>query len=47
MMLVEEGSIWINLDDNEMHYLKVLCDEIFGRGTSWLTFFGKSELRPI
>ncbi|MBI3793663.1 MAG: site-specific DNA-methyltransferase [Nitrospinae bacterium] len=27
----EQGSIWINLDDNEAHYLKVLCDEIFGR----------------
>ncbi len=25
------GSIWISLDDNEAHYLKVLCDEIFGR----------------
>ena len=25
------GSIWINLDDNEAHYCKVICDEIFGR----------------
>ena len=24
-------SIWITIDDNEGHYLKVLCDEIFGR----------------
>jgi adenine-specific DNA-methyltransferase len=23
--------MWINLDDNEAHYCKVLCDEIFGR----------------
>ena len=30
-LLHEEGSIWINLDDNEAHYCKVLCDEIFGR----------------
>ena len=22
---------WIMIDDNEAHYLKVLCDEIFGR----------------
>jgi adenine-specific DNA-methyltransferase len=25
------GSIWINIDDIEGHYLKVLCDEVFGR----------------
>ena len=30
-LLSEEGSIWINLDDNEAHYAKVLMDEIFGR----------------
>jgi len=30
-LLSAEGSIWINLDDNEAHYLKVLCDELFGR----------------
>lgn len=30
-LLREDGSIWINIDDNESHYLKVLCDEIFGR----------------
>lgn len=29
--LSEEGSIWINIDDNEGHYLKVVMDEIFGR----------------
>ncbi|MGL4666687.1 MAG: site-specific DNA-methyltransferase [Saezia sp.] len=27
----EDGSIWITLDDNEMHYCKIICDEIFGR----------------
>jgi len=29
--LSEEGSIWISIDDDEVHYLKVICDEIFGR----------------
>lgn len=29
--LSEEGSIWISIDDDEGHYLKVLCDEVFGR----------------
>ena len=30
-LLREDGSIWISIDDDESHYLKVLCDEIFGR----------------
>lgn len=30
-LLAEDGAIWITLDDNEVHYLKVLCDEVFGR----------------
>ena len=30
-LLSENGSIWISIDDNEAHYLKVLMDEIFGR----------------
>lgn len=30
-LLAEDGSIWISIDDDEQAYLKVLCDEIFGR----------------
>lgn len=30
-LLAPEGSIWIQIDDDEQAYLKVLCDEIFGR----------------
>jgi adenine-specific DNA-methyltransferase len=30
-LLKSDGSIWISVDDNEAHYLKVMCDEIFGR----------------
>jgi adenine-specific DNA-methyltransferase len=30
-LLSEEGTLWITIDDNEVHYLKVLCDEVFGR----------------
>ncbi|EHH1246180.1 site-specific DNA-methyltransferase [Vibrio parahaemolyticus] len=30
-LLSDDGSIWITIDDNEAHYLKVICDEIFGR----------------
>jgi adenine-specific DNA-methyltransferase len=32
-LLAEDGTLWITIDDNEAHYLKVLCDEIFGRGS--------------
>ena len=31
-LLSEDGSIWVTIDDNEAHYLKVLMDEVFGRG---------------
>lgn len=30
-LLREDGTLWICIDDDESHYLKVLCDEIFGR----------------
>lgn len=30
-LLKDNGSLWISIDDGEMHYLKVLCDEVFGR----------------
>lgn len=30
-LLADDGSLWITIDDNEAHYLKVMCDEIFGR----------------
>ena len=30
-LLTEDGSVWISIDDREMHYLKVAMDEIWGR----------------
>jgi adenine-specific DNA-methyltransferase len=30
-LLTDDGSLWVTLDDNEAHYFKVMCDEIFGR----------------
>ena len=30
-LLAEDASIWVTIDDNEAHYLKVVLDEIFGR----------------
>jgi adenine-specific DNA-methyltransferase len=29
-LLSHDGSLWISIDDNEAHYLKILCDEVFG-----------------
>ncbi len=31
ILLRDDGSIWISIDATESHYLKVICDEIFGR----------------
>jgi adenine-specific DNA-methyltransferase len=30
-LLAEDGSLWVTIDDNEAHYLKVMLDEIFIR----------------
>jgi adenine-specific DNA-methyltransferase len=40
-LLSEDGSIWITIDDNECHYLKVMCDEVFGRNNYVHHVFGK------
>ena len=30
-LLRKDGTIWVTLDDNETHYFKVMCDEVFNR----------------
>lgn len=30
-LLRKDGSVWISIDDSEMHYLKVMADGVFGR----------------
>jgi adenine-specific DNA-methyltransferase len=30
-LLSDDGSLWVVLNDEEAHYFKVLCDELFGR----------------
>ncbi|MFP5109617.1 DNA methyltransferase [Neobacillus sp. C211] len=42
-LLSDDGSIWINIDDKEGHYLKVLCDEIFGRNNFISTIVWRSS----
>ena len=31
-LLADDGSIWVSIDDSEAHYLKIVMDEVFGRG---------------
>jgi adenine-specific DNA-methyltransferase len=45
-LLSNEGSLWITIDDNEAHYLKVLCDEVLGRGCFVTSFIWKKVDSP-
>lgn len=45
-LLCLEGSLWISIDDNEVHYLKVLCDELFGRDRFVASFIWKKVDSP-
>jgi adenine-specific DNA-methyltransferase len=51
-LLAPDGSLWIAIDDNEGHYLKVLCGEVFGRNAFvasmvWENFYGRSNAAAI
>ncbi|TEB09166.1 site-specific DNA-methyltransferase [Pelotomaculum propionicicum] len=45
-LLSDDGSIWISIDDDEGHYLKVLCDEIFGRQNFINTVIWQKKFSP-
>lgn len=45
-LLSEEGSLWISIDDDEGHYLKVLCDEVFGRNNFISTVIWEKKFSP-
>lgn len=45
-LLSDDGSIWLNIDDKESHYLKVLCDEIFGRENFVINFIWQKKYAP-
>lgn len=45
-LLSDSGSIWISIDDDEGHYLKVLCDEIFGRSNFVSTVIWEKKYAP-
>ncbi|NCT67444.1 MAG: site-specific DNA-methyltransferase [Rhodanobacteraceae bacterium] len=47
-LLAEDGSIWVTIDDNEAHYLKVIMDEVFERSNfvadiAWQKVFAKKN----
>src|SRR6185295_18830285 len=45
-LLSEDGTIWINIDDRESHYLKVIGDEIFGRENFIINFIWQKKYSP-
>lgn len=45
-LLSDQGSLWITIDDNEAHYLKILCDEIFGRSNFIATVIWRKNYAP-
>lgn len=45
-LLRNDGSIWISIDDNEGHYLKVLGDEVFGRPNFLTTVIWEKKYAP-
>lgn len=45
-LLAEDGSLWITIDDNEAHYLKVMCDEVFGRANFVASVIWRKNYAP-
>ena len=45
-LLSTDGSIFVQVDDNEGHYLKVVCDEIFGRSNFIASFIWRKVDSP-
>ncbi|ONF97027.1 site-specific DNA-methyltransferase [Sphingomonas jeddahensis] len=45
-LLAEDGSIWVSIDDNEGHYLKVVMDEVFGRRNFLSTMIWRKNYSP-
>lgn len=45
-LLRNDGSLWVTLDDNEAHYFKVMCDEVFGRANFVNTVIWRKNYAP-
>ena len=46
-LLAEDGTIWISIDDDEQAYLRVLCDEVFGRRNFISTIIWQRAYSPV
>lgn len=46
-LLSDDGTIWISIDDDEQAYLRVLCDEIFGRSNYIETIIWQRAYSPV
>ncbi len=44
-LLSVDGSIWISIDDNEAHYLKILLDEVFGEENLISNFIWQNNIQ--
>ena len=45
-LLSDDGSLWITIDDNEAFYLKILCDEVFGRANFVTSVIWSKRVSP-
>ena len=45
-LLTPDGVIFISIDDDECHYLKVICDEVFLRGNYCGSFIWEKKRKP-
>ena len=45
-LLTEDGVIFISIDDNEVHNLRKICDEVFGEGNFVENYVWESTFRP-
>jgi adenine-specific DNA-methyltransferase len=45
-LMADDGSLWMTIDDNEAHYLKVLGDEIFGRANFIASVIWRKNYAP-
>lgn len=46
-LLTEDGVIFISIDDNEVHNLRKICDEIFGEGNFVASVIWERSFAPI
>ena len=45
-LLTEDGVIFISIDDNEMHNLRKICDEVFGEGNFIANIIWEKKYSP-